>query len=106
MPLQLTPLPNKMTLDLWPLTLHLEDLHPVQQGRRDGGRGVGCSDEQDLGEVEGHVEVVVCEAVILLWVQDLVGVRQTQKRLSIRSTANTQQQECIFHYTQLVSDHY
>lgn len=52
-------------------TWYLQHLHPVQQGGGNGGRGVCSGDEQHLGEVECHVEVMVCEAVILLWVQDL-----------------------------------
>lgn len=46
-------------------TWHLDDLHPVQQGRRDSGRGVGGRDEENLGKVEGHVEIMVGEVMVL-----------------------------------------
>lgn len=58
-----------------PRTWHLDDLHPVQQGRWDGGRGVGGRDKEDLGEVEGHVEIVVGEVMVLLRIQHLRGGR-------------------------------
>ena len=58
-------------MDMPLLTWHLQHLHPVQQSCRDGCRGVGGGDEDHLGEVKGHVEVVVSEAVVLLWIQHL-----------------------------------
>ena len=48
------------------LTSNMQHLHPVQKCRGYGCQGVGRGDEEYLGEVEGHVEVVVCEAVVLL----------------------------------------
>ena len=35
----------------------LNQLHAVEQGCRDGCRGVCCGDEQHLREVKGHVQV-------------------------------------------------
>lgn len=52
-------------------TWYLQHLHPVQQGRGNGRCGVCSGDKEHLREVEGHVEVMICEAVVLLWVQDL-----------------------------------
>lgn len=52
-------------------TWYLQYLHPVQQGRGDGCCGVRGGNKEHLREVKGHVEVMVCEAVVLLWVQDL-----------------------------------
>ncbi len=49
----------------------LDDLHAVLERRRDGVHEVGGGDEHDLGEVEGHLEVVVAEGVVLLGVEDL-----------------------------------
>lgn len=46
-------------------------LHAVQQRPRDGVKDIGGADEEDLGEVKGHVEVVVPERVVLLGVQQL-----------------------------------
>ena len=49
----------------------LDDLHPVAQGGRDRVDQVAGRDEQDLAQVEGHLEVVVLEGVVLLGVEDL-----------------------------------
>ena len=49
----------------------LDDLHPVAQGGRDRVEQVGRRDEEDLAQVEGHLEVVVLEGVVLLRVEDL-----------------------------------
>lgn len=46
-------------------------LHPVEQRTGDGVEHVGGADEEDLREVEGHIEVVVSEGVVLLGVQQL-----------------------------------
>ncbi len=48
-----------------------DDLHPVQQGGGDGVGGVGGAEEENVGEVVGHVHVVVGEGAVLLRVQDL-----------------------------------
>ncbi|HIE92736.1 MAG TPA: hypothetical protein EYQ83_07665, partial [Acidobacteria bacterium] len=48
-----------------------DDLHPVEERSRDALLAVGRGDEHHLGEVEGDVEVVVHEGVVLLRVQDL-----------------------------------
>lgn len=52
-------------------TWYLQYLHPVQQGRGNGRCGVCSGNKEHLGEVKGHIEVMVCEAVVLFWVQDL-----------------------------------
>ena len=49
----------------------VDDLHAVLQGRRHGVQQVARGDEQDLREVERHVQVVVGEGVVLLGVQHL-----------------------------------
>ena len=49
----------------------LDDLHPVAQRRRDRVDEVAGRDEQHLGQVERHLEVVVLEGVVLLGVEDL-----------------------------------
>src|SRR5699024_6871389 len=49
----------------------LDDLHRVQQGPGDGGGGVGGGDEQDLAQVQGNLQEVVPEGVVLLAVQHL-----------------------------------
>ena len=40
----------------------LDDLHPVDEGSGDRIQSVGRADEEDVGEIEGQVEVVVAEA--------------------------------------------
>ena len=49
----------------------LDHLHPVAQRRRDRVEHVRGGDEDDLGEVEVEVEVVVAEGVVLGRVEDL-----------------------------------
>ena len=49
----------------------VDDLHPVAQGRRDRVEQVGGRHEEDLAQVERHLEVVVLEGVVLLRVEDL-----------------------------------
>ena len=46
-----------------------QDFHAVLQGLRDGVQHVGRADEHHLGEVVLHVQVMVGEGVIQLWVQ-------------------------------------
>ena len=49
----------------------VQDLHPVAQRGRDGFQRVRGRDEHHLREVEGHVEVVVAEVLVLLGIEDL-----------------------------------
>ena len=60
-------------LDLFLLgvAVDLDDLHAVAESRLDRLQQVGRGDEQDLGKVEGHAQVVVGEGVVLLRVEDL-----------------------------------
>lgn len=52
-------------------TRYLQYLHPVEKGRWDSGGGVGGSDEEDVRQVEGRVDVVVGEGAVLRRVQHL-----------------------------------
>ena len=56
-----------------------DDLHPVAQGRRDRVEEVGGRDEEHLREVEGHLQVVVLEGVVLLRVEDLEEGRRRDR---------------------------
>ena len=49
----------------------LEHLEPIAERRRHGVQGVGGADEEDAGEVEGDVQVVVPEVLVLLRVEHL-----------------------------------
>ena len=49
----------------------LDDLHPVAQRRRDRIEQVAGGDEEHLRQVEGHLEVVVLEGVVLLRIEHL-----------------------------------
>ena len=53
------------------VTRELEHLHPIAQRRRHRVEHVGGRDEEDLGQVERDVEVVVAERVVLLRVEHL-----------------------------------
>lgn len=64
-------------------TWHLNDLHSVQQGRRDGSGGVGSGYEKDLGKVKGHVQIVVCEVMVLLRIQHL---RENRSRKQMQAS--------------------
>src|SRR5271157_5766414 len=48
-----------------------DDLHAIAQRIRDGIHPVGGGDEDDLGKVEGHVEIVIAEGIVLLRIENL-----------------------------------
>ena len=58
-----------LNLFLERVTVHFDDLHPVQQCRLDGRKVVGRSDEQYPGEVVTRFEEVVVERIVLLGVE-------------------------------------
>src|SRR6266478_5737793 len=47
-----------------------DDLHAVAQRLRDGVHPVGRGNEQYLGKIERHIEVVIAERVVLLWIEN------------------------------------
>jgi hypothetical protein len=51
-------------------------LHSVNQRSRDRVGRVGGAEEQHLGQVDRNVKVVVCERVVLLWVEELEQCRR------------------------------
>lgn len=52
-------------------TWHLNDLHSVQQGRWDSSSGVGSGNKKNLGKVKGHIEIMICEVMVLFRIQHL-----------------------------------
>ena len=48
-----------------------DDLHPIEQRRRDGVRHVRGRDEQDFGQIQVHLEVVVAERMVLRRIEHL-----------------------------------
>ena len=69
----------------------LDDFHPVAQGRRNRIEQVARGDEEHLREVEGHLEVVVLEGVVLLRIEDLEQGRcgSPRKSMPILSTSSS-----------------
>ena len=53
------------------VAVEADDVHAVEQRRRDGVEEVGGGDEHDVGQVEVELEVVVAERVVLGRVEDL-----------------------------------
>ena len=53
------------------VALELDDLHTVQQRRRDRVEGVCRADEEHVTEIIRYVHVVIGEAVVLLRIEDL-----------------------------------
>ena len=49
----------------------MDDLHPIQQRRRDGVELVGRADEEHPREIHAHVEIVVQEFAVLLGIERL-----------------------------------
>ncbi len=49
----------------------LDDLHAVEQRRRDRVQLVGCADEKHLAQIERLIEIVVAERVVLLRIERL-----------------------------------
>ena len=60
-----------------------EDFHAIEQRGRDDVEGVGRGDEEDLRQVERHVEVVVAEGRVLGRVEDLEQGRRSGRRGSL-----------------------
>ena len=52
-----------------------DDLHAVAEGWGHGVQDVGGRDEEDLRQVEGEIDVVVREGVVLRWIQHLEQCR-------------------------------
>ena len=48
-----------------------QDFHPVPESRRDGVQDVGRRDEEHLGEIERHLQVMIRESVVLLGIEHL-----------------------------------
>ena len=67
---QQVPLGN-LQLFLVGIAGQLNDFHPVQQRPGNGVQGVGGSDEQNVGQIEGHLQEVIPEGGVLLSIQHL-----------------------------------
>ena len=68
---------GKLLLDR--VAVELDDLHAVEQRARNGVDHVGRRNEQHVGEVEVHLQVVVAEGVVLGRVQHL---EQSRRRVT------------------------
>ena len=66
------------------VALQLDNLHAVAQRLRHRVEDVGGADEQDLGEVEGLIEIVIAERVVLLRIENL---EQRRGRVATEITA-------------------
>ena len=53
------------------VTGEIDDLHPIIERAGYGFRRVGSRDEEDLGKIEGDLQVVVAEFAVLFGVEDL-----------------------------------
>ena len=62
------------------VAVHVDDLHAVAQRPWDGLQLVGGRDEEDAAQVEGQVEEVVAEGVVLLGVEHL---EQRRRRVAV-----------------------
>lgn len=64
-------LTNNVALVVVGVAGDLDDLHAIAERRRDGVHLVGVGDEEDLGEVDRDLDVVVAEGVVLLGIEHL-----------------------------------
>ena len=64
-------LTNNVALVVVGVARDLDDLHAIAERRRDGVHLVGVGDEEDLGEVDRDLDVVVAEGVVLLGIEHL-----------------------------------
>jgi len=62
-----------------------DHLHPVDERAGDGFHLVGRTDEQDLGQIEADIEIVVEEVLVLLRVEDL---EQGRGRVALETGAD------------------
>ena len=63
------------------LTRQVYHLATVQEWRGDRIQGVGCTNEQHLTEIDGNVQIVISERVVLLGVQNF---QQCGRRISVK----------------------
>ena len=61
---------SDMELLILSIAGQLNYLHSVQQGWRNGVDDVTCGDEHDLGQVKGHIKVMVNKRGVLLRVEN------------------------------------
>ena len=60
-----------MELLILRIAVYLDHLHAVQEGTGNGLRGIGRSDKEHLGQINGNLHIVIPESDILLPVQHL-----------------------------------
>src|SRR5437016_2411001 len=53
------------------VALQFDDLHAVTQRLSNGIKHVGGRDEEDFRQVECHVQIVIAESRVLLWIEGL-----------------------------------
>src|SRR5437016_13190789 len=53
------------------VALQFDDLHAVAQRLSNGIKHVGGRDEEDFRQVECHVQIVIAESRVLLWIEGL-----------------------------------
>ncbi len=53
------------------ITGNPDDLHPVLKGRRNGIEGICSGDEENLGKIVVHIQIVIIKGMILLRVEHL-----------------------------------
>ena len=58
------------------VTIDFNDLHAVKQGAAHRCQAIGRCDEQDLGQVIVHIEVVIVEVAVLLGIKHLEQCRR------------------------------
>ena len=82
---------------LFAVALQRDDLHAVEQRRRNRVEHVGRADEEHLGQIERHVEIVVAERVVLLRIE-----RLEQRRRRIAAEVAAQLVDLVEHEDRIV----
>ena len=72
--------PGDLQLLLLGVARELDDFHAIAQRRGNGVEHVRSADEQHLGQIEGHAEIIVAERVVLLRIEHL---EQRRERIAL-----------------------
>ncbi len=91
--------PRDVQLVLLRVAREADDLHAIQQRRRDRLQHVRGRDEEHVRQVEGHLQVVIAEGVVLLRVEHL---EHRRRRIALERPAPAELVDLIEHEDRVI----
>jgi hypothetical protein len=67
--------PGDLELFVRGVTRKINNFHAIAQWSRYCVKNVRCRNEHDSAEIEWHAEIIISEAVVLLWIEDFEQCR-------------------------------